>query len=108
MELDCQSCGACCYGPESYVTVTAADLRQMSPAQVGRYVARRGERTWLKMIHSRCAALHARQGHFSCRIYGARPNVCHVVEAGSRECLDARRRRGIDLEPDAEIWAGRR
>ena len=41
-------------------------------------------------------ALRARQGHYSCRIYGERPAPCHTVKEGSRECLDARRRRGIE------------
>jgi Fe-S-cluster containining protein len=95
--FDCQACGACCYGPEEYVAVTAVDLCRMSPRVAGRYVAERGERRYLKMVHGRCAALHARQGHFSCRIYGMRPEPCQVVEAGSRECLVARRRRGVDL-----------
>jgi Fe-S-cluster containining protein len=95
VSFDCQSCGACCYGPDEYVAVTAADERGMAKAIVGRYVVRSGERVWLRMVHGRCAALKARQGHFSCRIYGARPQVCHVVAAGSRECLQARRRRGI-------------
>jgi Fe-S-cluster containining protein len=60
-----------------------------------RYVVRSGGRVYMKMVSGHCAALHARQGHFSCRVYGMRPNVCQVVEASSRECLDARRRRGI-------------
>jgi len=94
-KLDCQSCGACCYGPEEYVAVTETDLCRMSAQSQSRYVVRRGGRVFMKMVGGRCAALHARQGHFSCRVYGMRPKVCHVVEAGSRECLDARRRRGI-------------
>jgi hypothetical protein len=69
----------------------------MSPAVQGRYVVRAGDgRRYLKMVHGHCAALHARQGHYSCRMYGMRPQPCHVVEAGSRECLDARRRRGVE------------
>jgi Fe-S-cluster containining protein len=95
MALDCQTCGACCYGPDEYVAVTAADLRGMSRMLAARHVERRGDRLWLTMVHGRCSALKARQGHFSCRIYGARPQVCRIVEAGSRECLDARRRRGV-------------
>ena len=93
--LDCQTCGACCFGPEDYVGVTAADVRGLGAQLAARYVVRRGDRVWLKMVHGHCAALHARQGHFSCRIYSARPAVCRTVEAGSRECLDARRRRGV-------------
>jgi uncharacterized protein len=95
MKLDCLACGACCYGPAEYVAVTAIDLCRMTPKTQGRYVQRVGERSYLKMVHGHCAALHARQGHYSCRIYAQRPQPCHTVEAGSRECLDARRRRGV-------------
>ncbi len=95
MTLDCQACGACCYGGGEYVSVTATDLLRMAPRHAARYVVERRERAFLKMVNGRCAALRARQGHFSCRIYGERPLVCQVVEAGSRECLDARRRRGL-------------
>jgi Fe-S-cluster containining protein len=94
VKLDCQACGACCYGPEEYVSVSGPDLTRMSPNVVGRYVVERRDRRFLRMVHGHCAALHARQGHYSCRIYAARPTPCHVVEAGSRECLDARRRYG--------------
>ena len=96
MKLDCQACGACCYGPEEYVAVTGVDLCRMTKAVQGRFVVQVGERRYLRMLHGRCAALHARQGHYSCRIYKQRPTPCHTVQAGSRECLDARRRRGID------------
>jgi Fe-S-cluster containining protein len=95
MQLDCQACGACCYGPEEYVGVTATDLLRFEARAAARYVVRRKERVFLRMLHGHCAALHARQGHFSCRIYGMRPTPCRVVEAGSRECLDARRRHGV-------------
>jgi Fe-S-cluster containining protein len=95
VRYDCQRCGACCYGPAAYVSVTDGDLVTMSRQNRARLVVRRGERRYLKMVHGHCAALRARQGHYSCRIYGERPRPCHVVEAGSRECLDARRRHGV-------------
>ncbi len=94
--FDCQACGACCYGPDEYVAVTATDLCRMTAQQRSRYVVRSSGRLYLKMINRHCTALHARQGHFSCRIYGARPRVCDSVEIGSRECLAARRRLGYD------------
>jgi Fe-S-cluster containining protein len=94
--LDCQACGACCYGPDEYVAVTETDRCRLSPRAQSRYVVKRAGRVFMKMVNSHCAALHARQGHYSCRVYGTRPNVCHVVEAGSRECLAARSRRGLD------------
>lgn len=94
--FDCLTCGACCYGPAEYVSVKASDLDRMGRSTAGRYVIRRRERAFLKMRMGHCAALQARQGHFTCRIYGERPEPCRVVEPGGRECLDARRRRGID------------
>lgn len=95
MQYDCLACGACCYGPEEYVAVLASDLCRMSARMQGRFVVERRERRFLKMVHGRCAALHARQGHFSCRMYAERPTPCRVVEPGGRECLDARRRHGL-------------
>jgi Fe-S-cluster containining protein len=95
MNYDCQSCGACCYGPLDYVAVSAPERERLGRQAAARYVERRGDRLWLKMLHGRCTALRARQGHYSCRIYGARPAVCRVVEPGARECLEARRRRGL-------------
>jgi Fe-S-cluster containining protein len=99
MTYDCLSCGACCYGPEEYVSVSGPDHDRMDKRTSSRYVIKRGDRKFLKMVNGHCAALHARQGHFSCRMYKMRPTPCHVVEAGSRECLVARKRRGI---PSAE------
>ncbi|HEX4461765.1 MAG TPA: YkgJ family cysteine cluster protein [Polyangia bacterium] len=95
MQLDCQTCGACCYGPEEYVSVNGADLCRFDVQSTARYVVRKKERVFLRMLHGHCAALRARQGHFGCRIYAMRPTPCRVVEPGGRECLDARRRRGI-------------
>lgn len=96
MQYDCLTCGACCYGPEEYVGVSGVDLCRFEPRARARYVVERRDRVFLRMVHGRCAALHARQGHFSCRIYKMRPTPCRVVEPGGRECLDARRRRGVD------------
>jgi Fe-S-cluster containining protein len=95
MQYDCLSCGACCYGPEEYVAVSAVDLCRMTKKAASRYVVTVGERKYMRMVHGHCAALHARQGHYSCRVYGMRPQPCKIVDAGSRECLDARRRRGV-------------
>ncbi len=95
MLLDCLACGACCYGPDEYVSVSGVDLTRMSPRTQGRMVVKRRDRMVLKMVQGHCAALHARQGHYSCRMYAERPAPCRVVEPGGRECLDARRRHGI-------------
>gem|GEM_PF-4947084 len=75
--------------------MTETDLCRMTKQVMSRHVVMRGGRRFLKMVHGHCAALRARQGHYSCRMYGMRPTPCHVVAVGSRECLDARRRRGF-------------
>ena len=59
-------------------------------------VVKRKDRMFLQACCTAAARrLHARQGHFSCRMYAERPTPCRVVEPGGRECRDARRRRGI-------------
>src|SRR5262245_48693972 len=96
MQYDCLSCGACCYGPHEYVAVTAVDLCRMNRQTQSRFVVDVGPRKYMKMVHGHCAALHARQGHYSCRVYKMRPKACQIVEPGSRECLVARKKRGVD------------
>jgi Fe-S-cluster containining protein len=93
--LDCQRCGACCYGPDAYVGVTNVDLDGMTRQTRSKMIVRHGDRRYLRMLNGHCAALRARAGHFACRMYAERPLPCRVVEAGSRECLLARERRGI-------------
>lgn len=95
--FDCLKCGACCFGPQGYVVVRPSDVERLGTQLEHRYVVGKGERS-LKMVHGRCAALHARQGHYSCRIYGVRPEPCRVVAVGSAECLTARRRIGLPTE----------
>ena len=56
MTYDCLSCGACCYGPEDYVAVTGPDRDRMDARSAGRYVIRRGDRLWLRMVNGHCAA----------------------------------------------------
>lgn len=95
MHYDCQRCGACCYGPDAYVSVNELDLSAMTRQTRARLVVRKGERRYLRMLNGHCGALRARQGHYSCRIYEERPQPCHSVAAGSRECLTAREKRGV-------------
>ncbi|MEO6953398.1 MAG: YkgJ family cysteine cluster protein [Polyangia bacterium] len=95
MTFDCQTCGACCYGGEAYVAVTGPDADRMSRETRSRMVVRHGERRYLRMLNGHCAALRARGGHYACRIYEERPTPCRTVDAGSRECLVARERRGV-------------
>jgi hypothetical protein len=78
------------------VDVTVADLVRLDARARARYTERRGLRMIMRMERGHCAALHVRQGHYSCRVYGRRPEACRIVTPGSVECLDARRRRGVE------------
>jgi Fe-S-cluster containining protein len=57
------------------------------------YVARS-----MKMVGGRCIAYrdHLADGGCGCSIYENRPDICRAFEAGSADCLAARRRRGLD------------
>lgn len=90
--LDCQTCGACCREAYHSVSVSVRDpVVWKHPALVVRHgphfeILREGER---------CAALKPGVGEeprWSCRIYDDRPRTCRDFTAGSRNCLEARRR----------------
>ena len=51
---------------------------------------RRDEKT------SQCVALEGGLRNCRCTIYDQRPTLCREFEAGSEDCLEARRRHGID------------
>ena len=104
--LDCRSCGACCYGDEMWIHVMASDDARLGEqdgvrhltvlTQHGRgYVA-----CSMKMVGGRCIAFRDQlaDGGCGCSIYEARPDICREFQAGSADCLAARRRRGI-LDP---------
>jgi Fe-S-cluster containining protein len=52
----------------------------------------------MKMVGGRCVAFGDRlaDGGCGCSIYEARPDICREFQAGSLDCLAARRRRGMD------------
>jgi uncharacterized protein len=101
--LDCRTCGACCYGDEMWIHVMAVDDERLGAdglhhltvlTQHGRgYVARS-----MKMVGGRCIAFGERlgDGGCGCSIYEARPDICREFQVGSPDCLAARQRRGKD------------
>ncbi len=106
-ELDCQRCGACCVnsdenrseGFRDYVRVERMDALARQPDLLRRFTVRnrRGELHMKLDPEGRCVALEGRLGkRVGCSLYAVRPEVCQRVQAGSEECLRARRERGID------------
>ena len=101
--VDCRTCGACCYGDEMWIHVMASDDDRLGGegtrhltvlTQHGRgYFARS-----MKMLGGRCIAFRDRlaDGGCGCSIYETRPDICREFQAGSPDCLAARRRRGIE------------
>lgn len=106
MNFDCTRCGACCCNPEenraegtlAYVEVTTRDSILRHPQAVDRYVVRTDDgRMHLRLdAGHRCVGLRGSLGRsVRCELYALRPAACRRVEAGSDECLRARRERGI-------------
>lgn len=109
MNLDCQTCGACCCNSdrnkrEKYVDYVEVFDRGEPLREHARLMKKltvlneKGESHMiLKGRNQRCIALEGRLGiRVSCSIYELRPLPCRIVEVGSKECLDRRRERGID------------
>ena len=104
---DCLICGACCASPflgEGYIPVDAAEQARLkrrglpvlelisdpeNPVDMlGTKINAQGARV--------CVALSGRLGkQVACTIYADRPALCRQFEAGSRECLAARRAVGL-------------
>lgn len=54
----------------------------------------------------RCDALAGELRKCSCSIYEDRPNLCREFEAGSPDCLEVRRKLGIDEAPGPDARDG--
>src|SRR5438094_8093173 len=109
-DFDCVACGACCCNPEEnrevdfidYVEIDPTDRILKKPELVRRLVVLDDKLVPHMRIdrYQRCAALTGRVGkRVGCSIYTHRPSSCAAFEAGSDDCLLARRERGIDPRP---------
>ena len=106
-DADCQSCGACCCNRDAnraegnvfYVEIDDPKSRLLRRDDLRkRYVVHDPDGVpHLRLDPSgRCAALRGKLGRkVHCAIYADRARGCRLVEAGSEECLAARRERGI-------------
>jgi Fe-S-cluster containining protein len=105
-QLDCQACGACCCntadnraeGFRYYVEVEESDSLRVEPALLQKWTVNDEQGVpHLKLEpNGRCQALRGKLGKkVWCEIYALRPSGCRRVVAGSQECLDARRDKGM-------------
>ena len=97
VELDCQTCGACCREAYHAVDISPRDsILKQHPELV---VIADNHRK-LKRDGNRCAALNGGYdplGRYVCSVYDQRPKTCRDFSRGSANCLDARRRVGLSL-----------
>jgi hypothetical protein len=93
---DCQTCGACCHGPQGWVDVdealddTPRKLCQDFTGQLRGY--RMGA---LTMVDGHCIALEITGTTRRCTIYKRRPTSCRDFEPGCDGCLEARDKMNI-------------
>lgn len=99
-KLDCLACGACCFQRAGTILVTETDierwrdagrrdiLERLEPGHFG-YQA-------FEMSAAGCCVFHGTQAHpHACAIYEDRADVCRDFEAGSAQCHEFRRDRGV-------------
>lgn len=99
--LDCRTCAACCAAEVPspfYVAVDAIDAARLTPRWRAAHVSRGAILTRLDARgRCVCVALRGSVGRrASCSIYERRPGECRRLEAGSADCLAARRQAGLE------------
>lgn len=100
-ELDCLSCGACCYQRAGTILVTESDVERwrasgqldiVESLDAGHF----GYKAF-KMSEQGCCVFHGTHDHpHACSIYENRADVCRDFEAGCAQCREFRRDRGIE------------
>jgi Fe-S-cluster containining protein len=99
--LDCLTCGACCYQRPGTILVSAADLvrwkrlaRQdiLQQLEAGHF----GQMAFAMAPGGACVHHGTESEAHACRIYADRGDICREFEAGSWQCLEFRRDRGVD------------
>lgn len=99
---DCQTCGACCATFDVWLMDSDLDRFERSPNLLHLTVIPPGGAAgqWRFMRRDdktgQCVALEGGLRSCRCTIYEHRPMLCRDFEAGSEDCLEARRRHGID------------
>jgi hypothetical protein len=102
IEMNCQTCGACC-ATGLLIEVDPSDTTPRRWTRSVRGVI--GFASWeadqgirqMARIGDRCAALAGQVGQScACRVYPRRPAGCAEFRPGGPDCLDARRKLGLE------------
>ena len=96
-EYDCTQCGACCRSFPIFASETDA-VREPAIRNEARKLPEhlqtedKAYQLFPLPFQTRCPYLKEDE---LCRIYESRPSVCRRFEAGSEQCIEARRRQGL-------------
>ena len=96
-KYDCEDCGACCCSFPIFASEADAKREPRISNETRRLPQHLADGDKAYQLYplpfqSRCAFL---KDDKLCRIYATRPRVCRRFEAGSAQCIEARRRQGI-------------
>ena len=95
MQLDCQSCGACCCFKWSWPVLK----RDRSDAANIQPELQHPTLPLMRTSNDRCVAMRGTVGvQTSCSIYTDRPSACRKFQPGSALCLEARAKYKIKLK----------
>lgn len=98
--FDCRACGACCHARAGTILVSPADLvrwkvtartdilEQLAPGHFSQQAFAMSDR-------GACVHLGTQTNPLDCSIYETRADTCRDFKAGSAQCLEARRERGL-------------
>lgn len=100
-ELDCLTCGACCFQRAGTILVSDQDLVRWRRAGRTDIIERLEPGHFGQMAFSQgngggCVHHGVPGEPHACSIYADRSDTCRDFEAGSWQCLEFRRDRGID------------
>lgn len=100
-EFDCLTCGACCFQRPGTILISDADLVRYSRPEF-RHILDNLEpghfsHMAFKMNAAGSCVFHGTEAEpHGCQIYEDRGDVCREFEAGSPQCREFRRDRGIE------------
>ncbi len=96
MELDCQTCGACCHLYDVLLDAADEEHFERRPRLIAlTYIHRLGNGHELRFLRrdartDACVAFAGPLEANRCTIYADRPHLCRAFEVGSPDCLAAR------------------
>jgi Fe-S-cluster containining protein len=99
-QFDCVSCGACCYQRPGTILVSENDLVRWRRLERDDILERLedghfGQSAFKMGSHGACVHHGVPGAPHACQIYEVRGDTCRDFAAGSRQCLEFRRDRGV-------------